>query len=344
MKRVVIIGGGFAGSLVAQQLERDAQFSVTLIDTKDYFEFTPGILRTIVAPQHMRKIQKKHTDYLHATQFVRGTVSEVQKDHVIVEKNKIPFDFLVIASGSAYREPIKEADIILATRAQHLHEAYHSVEDAQNILIIGGGLVGVELAAEIVTHYPGKHIDLVHSGDALIERNPVKAQHYALQFLQKKGVHVHFHEFISNYKDHVFCSKNGTTYKPDVVFSCTGIVPNSSFMKRHFSLVLDDRGFIRVTDSLEVKGHMNIFAIGDVNALSVEKTAQHAGKQGKCVVKNIRAQIAGRPLKTYSSKPLPIIISLGTHDGLFISGSYVCGGILCALAKWVVEKKEMWLK
>lgn len=47
---MVIVGGGFAGACVAQALEPD--FRVTLIDNKDYFEFTPSVLRTIVEPNH----------------------------------------------------------------------------------------------------------------------------------------------------------------------------------------------------------------------------------------------------------------------------------------------------
>ncbi len=55
MKRVVIVGGGFAGAYVARNLEK--KFDVVLIDTKDYFEFTPSILRTIINPDHAKKIQ-----------------------------------------------------------------------------------------------------------------------------------------------------------------------------------------------------------------------------------------------------------------------------------------------
>ena len=61
MKSVVIIGGGFAGAYAAKHLEND--FNVTLIDGKDYFEFTPSVLRTIVEPTHIKKIQVLHTHY-----------------------------------------------------------------------------------------------------------------------------------------------------------------------------------------------------------------------------------------------------------------------------------------
>ena len=62
MKKIIVIGGGFAGSYIARKLEKD--FDVILIDSKDYFEFTPGILRTIVESEHIKKIQILHTHYL----------------------------------------------------------------------------------------------------------------------------------------------------------------------------------------------------------------------------------------------------------------------------------------
>ena len=65
MKKLVIIGGGFAGSLIAKNCEN--YFDTTLIDSKDFFEFTPGILRTIVQPSHAKKIQVLHKEYLKKT-------------------------------------------------------------------------------------------------------------------------------------------------------------------------------------------------------------------------------------------------------------------------------------
>ncbi|PIZ83168.1 FAD-dependent oxidoreductase, partial [Candidatus Pacearchaeota archaeon CG_4_10_14_0_2_um_filter_05_32_18] len=46
MKNIVIIGGGFAGAKIAKALEN--YYGTVFIDDKDYFEFTPGILKTIV--------------------------------------------------------------------------------------------------------------------------------------------------------------------------------------------------------------------------------------------------------------------------------------------------------
>ena len=68
MKSVVVIGGGFAGSTIAKKLQN--RFDVTLVDNKSYFEFTPGILRTIVHPTNQRCMQVEHKEYLKKTNVI----------------------------------------------------------------------------------------------------------------------------------------------------------------------------------------------------------------------------------------------------------------------------------
>lgn len=50
-RRVLVIGGGFAGFVVARHMRH--HYKVTLIDAKEYFEYTPGILRAFVHPDHL---------------------------------------------------------------------------------------------------------------------------------------------------------------------------------------------------------------------------------------------------------------------------------------------------
>ena len=105
MKKVVVIGGGFAGSLVAKKLEN--WFKVVLIDSKYYFEYTPGILRVIIGPSNAGKLQVKHKDYLKKAKVIVGHVKEVSRKDVIIGRRNISFDYLVICSGSRYDLPIK---------------------------------------------------------------------------------------------------------------------------------------------------------------------------------------------------------------------------------------------
>src|SRR3989344_1181452 len=185
-KRLVVIGGGFAGSWVSKELEK--KFSVTLIDTKSYFEFTPGILRTIVNPNHINMVQSLHTNYLKRAKIVIGEVKSINRTHVFGDFGKIGFDYLVISSGSTYELPIKEKGVVIATRADHLRDCYEGLCKAKKILIVGAGLVGCELAGEIIYKYKDKKIILIHAGDKIMHRNHPKSIKYVESYLGKRGL------------------------------------------------------------------------------------------------------------------------------------------------------------
>src|SRR3989344_7070437 len=121
MKKIAIIGGGFAGAYAAKHLEK--YFEVTLIDTKDYFEFTPSVLRTLVEPKHIKKIQVLHSHYLTNSKVINDRVIEIRDKSVILKNGKkVKFDYLVLSSGSFYNRPFKCENILSSTRAHDLAE------------------------------------------------------------------------------------------------------------------------------------------------------------------------------------------------------------------------------
>ena len=109
-KTLVIIGGGFTGTLVARNLEK--RFKVILIDGKDYFEFVPGVLRTIVNPNNHKNIEVMHKELLKKAQIIQDKVTSLNKDYVMIGKQRINFDYLLISTGSSYNIPIKEENIV----------------------------------------------------------------------------------------------------------------------------------------------------------------------------------------------------------------------------------------
>lgn len=339
MKKVVVIGGGFAGSLIAKELEQE--FDVTLIDSKSYFEFTPGILRTIVEPQHASKIQVQHAHYLKRASIVVGDVTDATPSHVLVGKRKLPFDYLALCSGSSYNAPIKEQHVILATRASHLLEAWHQLSAAESALIIGGGLVGVELAAEILTHYSKKELTMVHQGATLIERNHPLSQRIAARFLQKRGARIIFNERVEDAHAHTFVTSTGRRLEADIAFLCTGIIQNYAFLKRHLASLLTPQNTIRVNPTLQLAGYPKMFAAGDIAGIDIEKTAQNAEHQARIVVNNIRALERNDALLAYDAHRTPMVISLGKYNGIFEYGNFVISGIIPALMKAAIEKREM---
>lgn len=338
-KRVVIIGGGFAGSTAARKLEND--FDVTLIDTKDYFEFTPSVLRTIVEPEHIKKIQALHKSYLNTAVIVKGNAKEVDKKYVRVSKNKFQYDYLVICSGSEYNLPIKGKSTVAAARADALAKYAKKLKKSKSVLIIGGGLVGVELAAEIIEKYPDKRITIAHGNEFLIERNPRKAREYAKKFLHKRKVKIIFNEFVIKNKGNIYITDKKTKIKAGLAFLCTGIKPNYWCMSKSLSYCLNQGKAIIVNEYLQVKGFSNVFAAGDITDVREEKTAQNAEKQAKVAAKNIINIEKGKNLEKYLSKPRIMVISLGKWNGILVYKNFVLTGLIPGILKGLIEWMEM---
>ncbi len=339
MRQVVIIGGGFVGAYCAKKLQR--HFSVTLIDTKDYYEFTPSILRTITEPQHLSKIERAHRSYLHSANIVRGNVSKITRTEVTVGKEIIPFDFLIIGSGSRYESPIKEQGVVMATRGKILQESHEHLSQAHTILIIGGGIVGVELAAEIADHYPEKKITLIQAGKELMERMPEKARIYAENYLTKKGVTIIKNERVVEKKKNTYITSNGNVILAEMAFVCTGITPNSEFIKKSMPTLLDEKGFIKVNETLNLEDHEHIFVGGDVTNIKEEKTAQNAEAHAHLITRNLLAIEYDRKTRTYQSKPRVMVISLGKKRGILTYKNFVLTGFIPSILKSIVEKKTM---
>lgn len=83
-KRIVVVGGGYAGTYAAKQLEFD--FDVTLIDMKDYYEFTPSRLRILVEPAHAYKVQVRYESILSNATIVTDKV-----ENITPEGNNVSF-------------------------------------------------------------------------------------------------------------------------------------------------------------------------------------------------------------------------------------------------------------
>ena len=338
MKTVVIIGGGFAGASLAKKLEKS--FSVSLIDTKDYFEFTPGILRTIVHPKHMKKIQVLHSYYLHSSRLIRGEVTDFTSQDVFIGKRKIPFDYLFVCSGSRYNTPIKEKNIVLPNRADTLRKAHQKLEQAQSVLIVGGGIVGVELAGEISHFYPKKHVTLVHSKECLMERCVPRVQSYVKNYFFQRGVNIVYNQRLE-VKSGKFILSSGEEMKADLCFFCTGITPNTEFFRKHFSSSLNERKQVKVKETLQLEHYPHIFVVGDLNDIQEEKTAQSAEKQAAVAALNLFALEEGRKLSSYHTFPKVMVISIGRFSGVLTYKNIVLCVLLPALIKWFVEWKTM---
>jgi len=317
---------------------------VTLIDMENFFEFTPGVLRTIVEPEHIKKIQVLHNHYLKRAKILVGGAKEITDGAVHFDHKEIKYDYLIIAAGSSYDAPFKEQRVVVATRAGHLKSYYNALRKARKILIVGGGLVGVEMAGEICDHYKDKEITIVHSGERLISRNSKKAIDYAENFMKKSGVKILFGKRMVGKKGRYCILSGGERVKADLVFLCTGITPNFSFMKGSFRECLSERNQIKVDKYFRLIGKKNVFAAGDLTDVKEEKTAQNAERHAEVIVHNICSLEFGGELSEYEHKSTPMLISLGKYNGIFNGKKIVFGGLFPAMMKWGIERWEMMKK
>ncbi len=334
MKKLVVIGGGFAGSNICRKLEN--YFNVTLIDEKEYFEFTPGILRSIIYPKHLKGVQVNHKDYLKKSKFILGNVSKISENYIFVNKEKIKYDYAVICSGSRYESPVKDREIVIASRSKNLIKYKDKLSKSKDVIIIGGGLVGIELVGEIIDRYNDKNIKIIHSNKRIIYRNNIKSFLYINKFLKKNNVEVICCERVIRKEKNELITKNNNHFKYDMAFFCTGIKPNSDFIEKKY---LDVKGFIKADKYLRMRD--NIFVCGDVASVNEEKTAQAAEKQSSIIIRNLIAIERNKRLKEYASKERPFSISLGLYDGIFEYKNFVITGIIAAFIKKIIEIKTM---
>jgi len=336
--KLVIIGGGFCGSLCAKKLEN--KFEAVLIDKNDYFEFIPAVPRVLVKEKDIPKIRVCHSNYLKNTKILLGEVNKINNKFVLVKKDKkyekINYDYLIIAAGSRYA-PFKANNALAATRSSDLKKYSEKINKAGEILIIGGGLVGVEMAAELVTK-TNKKVTIVHANDRLIERNSLKASEYAKKFLESRGCKIILNERIRKPKEgeKTFFTESEDKIKGDFAFICTGIKSNADLIGFYKKNKIDKKGYLTVNDYLQVEE--NIFAGGDIASINEEKTAQNSRRNAKFICNNIIRKIKDKEMLKYKTKSTPLVISLGAYDGIFSYNNFLLKGKIPALMKYLIEK------
>lgn len=111
----------------------------------------------------------------------------------------IPADFVVICTGHGYSHPVKASqdETSLLVRKHGLAKHAKELTVTKSILVIGGGLVGVELAAEVCSKYPKKKVTLITRSAALLPELPKRCQDVALMWLRRRRVEVLLEDEIS---------------------------------------------------------------------------------------------------------------------------------------------------
>mmetsp|Transcript_84632 Transcript_84632/g.149889 ORF Transcript_84632/g.149889 Transcript_84632/m.149889 type:complete len:547 (+) Transcript_84632:46-1686(+) len=351
-KTVVIVGGSFGGLTALKHLADDPGFRVVLIDQREYFEYTPGVLRLFCDPSLFSTMARPTPPGTH--KFLLGTVTNVADDHVVVacrdgRTQQVDFDYLVLAVGADYSKPVTPSaqEHTLAARAATWQKEAAKVQAAGSILVLGGGAVGAELAAEIICHFPQKRVTIVDAYQNLLPLFPRKTGIYAEQWFRDHGVELVLGEMLEKWDESSCTTKSGRVLQADLVYVCFGMRCNSQCAAGgSLAGSLGPRRDVLVNEFLQVEGQQCVFAVGDVmsHPAGEIKQAYYAEMNGAVAAENILHHARGSPLLRYPEamagaqiSPLVYVVSLGRYDGSLGFNKLVVNGVLAAILKWIVE-------
>jgi len=362
---VVVVGGSFAGLRVQRDLSAD--FDVTLIDPKEYFEYTPGVLRLFTQPHKLlaltAQLPRKHNRLIvgEATSVSSEVVSV--RDAATGETVELPYDYLVLACGAGYPcATVKPAmaETTLEARQATWNAASTTLVAAKSVVVVGGGLVGVELAAEIVEAHPRKPLTLLTGGDVLCGTLPRSVGRASLAWLVQRGVTVRFHAAVDDVDTGAVRLASGEVLCADIVYDCRGNGPGraATLLKDGAaSAATDAKGRVLVDETLRcAAGSGRIFVAGDAMSLPSSddlKLGHTAELNADVVADNIRhlchaakggAQGVATGLATYpfgavgaSKTPRVSCVSLGEGYGVLSFNGLVIDGALAAVVKALLE-------
>lgn len=323
-KTVAVIGGGYGGASVAKALDEHAD--VVLIEPKDAFVHSAGSLRALVRPDWADNIFFTYDTLLQRGSVVRERAASVDAGGVtLASGRRVEADFVVLATGSGYPYPAKFDTDATAEALVRLRSTHDELARAERVFIAGAGPVGLELAGEIKAVWPDKHVIVVDPGTRLLPGFDEELRQDLHRQLDEVGIELRQGTSLleepptrpGEYKP-VTARTTGGDVEADIWFRAYGVDVSSHYLGDGRLTTRNERGQVPVTDHLNVAGHANVYAIGDITDLDEAKMAAFAMRHAEVVAENIRAQLAGgEPSATYAPSPIPsLLLPLGPDKGV----------------------------
>ncbi|XP_033103863.1 apoptosis-inducing factor 2-like [Anneissia japonica] len=354
-KRVVVVGGGYGGATFAQMVKGKCQ--LTVIDPKEGLHHNMGALRACVEPGFAKKTFIPY-EPTFGDGFKRGEVKSINvQDKVVTMQSgqryeSVPYDYLVIATGSTGKFPCKVTKSVdnkdIISKFDSLKEEIHA---STKIVIVGGGAAGVELAGEIMTDLKGKEVYLIHPREKLVsEMNADSFTKSVRDQLETLGVKLVLGERVTNLEElptaaekSVVRTDKGSSIEADLVVPCTGLKVNTSAYGISLANKMDGNGYLNVNETLQVDGCDGVFAIGDCNNKERAKLAHVAETQAKYLAKNIETIDSGKQVQPYKPGGMMMALSIGREGGALQNGTWVLGAFFARFVKSKdVFTKQTW--
>lgn len=331
-KRVLIVGGGFAGLKAAEVLAK-AEVNVTLVDRRNHHTFQPLLYQVALAVLPPNEIAQP------IRAIVRSENTQVLMDEVVgfdtavhramlKSGTVLEYDYLILSTGSTHSyfghdewaklapglKTVEDAieirrRVLLAFELAEGEMQETGKHPALNFVIIGGGATGVELAgaisdiAKLYIRRDFRHIDPAKAQVLIVEGSPVilgayppDLQKSAVEQLEKLGVQVRVNTRVTDVQPgYVMVGDE----RIDSVVTLWGAGVQASPLGKLLGVEVDKKGAVIVDEHLHPKGHLEIFVCGDLaaakmaNGKPVPGVAQPAMQMGEYAGKSIAAEVRG---------------------------------------------------
>jgi 3-phenylpropionate/trans-cinnamate dioxygenase ferredoxin reductase component len=302
-QKVVIIGTGHGGIQAASSLREEGfEGEIVLIsDEKEMPYQKPPLSKGFLQGKQtedailFRSINFYQNNDIDLRLGTKVCKIEPHDCQIVLENGEIiSYNFLIIATGTSNRKLAIDGKIVENIYyLRNLIDAKiieQKLNDAQNIVVIGGGFIGLELAALSVEK--GKNVTVIEAQNRLMERVlPAVVSNVFYETHQKNGVRVLLQTAIENITDKEVTLKNGESIKADLILAGIGVIPETSFASE--AGITCENG-VQVNE-FQQTNYPNIYAIGDCanhfNAFARKnlrlESVQNAVDQAKVAVNHI---------------------------------------------------------
>jgi NADH:quinone reductase (non-electrogenic) len=373
---VVIVGGGFGGLYAAKQLKH-RPVRVTVVDRRNFHLFQPFLYQVATAAlsagdiaEPIRSILRRQTN----TTVLMAEVAAVElatHEVVLADCGRLSYDYLILATGArhsyfghdeweALAPGLKNIDDALEIRRRVL-SAFEAAErepdpEARKVwltfVVIGGGPTGVELAgalAEIARYTMARdfrmidptqaRIILLEAGPRILATFPQELSERAGRDLAHLGVEVRTNTPVTNIEPGVVCCANERIATHTPLWSA-GV--RASPLARTLGVPLDRAGRVFVEPDLTIKGHPQVFVIGDLATLVDDRTkrplpgvATVAIQQGRAAADNIWRACQGLASESFRYHERGSMATIGRARAIVDLGRMRFSGFVAWLL-WVV--------
>ena len=370
--KIVILGAGFAGTNVAIELERLAKrrddVEVTLVSRDNFYLMTPLLFEAASGAVEVRHVVNPIRPLLAKTKFVRAELTHVDFARRVVsmrdgsDEHELAYDQLVIALGGAPRydrvpgarsalafKTIEDA-IALRTHVLDMFERatleceLSKRRDLLRFVVVGGGLVGVELAGEM-SHFVESlrktyktigvedvSIILVEAAPKLVpELDPVIGAYIERTFAAR-GIRVRTETIVQRIERDAVHLESGERISAGTIVYAAGLAPNPLIAT--FSIDRDARGRVVTDQAMRSTSHEDVWALGDNAAIPIPgepgrtypPLAQHAHREAMALARNLARVIEGREPEPFTYHSLGTAALLGSQRAVInIAGVHVRG-------------------